>query len=482
MSNRARQRSARSPCGSSVFRRAALVLVLLTGAPACAPSQDACCASDADCAAGARCFEGSCRAACSHDVHCLEGEQCLAGACVSPLRSPTHCAFKEKRVPHRPSADGGSLPDAGDPPADAGDPSCEDAFEPNDSRAEAALLGPGLYEAHICPARDDDWYRVVVPSGAIDLSIIARFDHTRGDLDLELLDEGGYRVAVSQLTGDSEEIRLPVQATGAARTYFVHVYGFGRATNPYTLEIALLPSTSVCVDDAFEDNDTEATSTLLATGTMLDAAFCAGDPDVFRAALPARAPAYGVLSYTRGDELALEVRSPAGIEGRSNTFSGLELMPLSLATEGTVYLRVSGTHSHVSARPYRVGLWVVDESCGEDAFEPNHLPAQAKSFVLQPGQSMSGVNGRLCERDVDVWRLSWPATASSLEVGLSAPPGTRGYVVRAEDLSLVVDLVPGETATFRPSINVASGRVLVVLLGAGDDAPYFLRGRSVTSE
>src|SRR5690606_38071303 len=119
-----------------------------------------------------------------------------------------------------------------------------------DERERAAPVVEDVsLEAAICPAEDDDWYRVPVPAGAADLSVLVRFPHTEGDLDVEVIDEGGNRVAVSQLTGDVEEIRLPV--TGP-RDLFVHVYGFGRATNAYTLEVSLLPPTGVCTDDALE--------------------------------------------------------------------------------------------------------------------------------------------------------------------------------------------------------------------------------------
>lgn len=466
-----------------------LALVVLAGALSCAPSPNACCQHDDECASGAVCFEGSCAASCTHESQCLEGELCLAGACVAPARSLAVCPFSfvDKRDPPRPSGDGG-VPDAGEPREDGGRPvddggvpSCEDSFEPNDAQEDASTLMPGTYTARICPAGDHDWYRVVVPVGAIDLSVVVRFEHARGDLDVEILDESGHRLAVSQLTGDREEIRLPVHATGAERVLFVHVYGFGRAENLYTLELAFLPSTSVCVDDALEDNDTFEQATLLAPGSLLSAAFCAGDADVYRTPVRAGERVYSVLSYERGEELTLEVRSST-VEQRSFTLSGLELLAFRQPADADAYLRVGGTHVHLNARPYQVGLWTADGSCGQDAHEPNDLPTEAKVFPLQPADGFRAVQGQLCEKDVDVWRLSWLGDVSSLELSLEAPAGTRAFVVRADDLALLARLSPEQPATLRPGATVQTGRVFVVLLGAGEDESYQLRGRVLEAE
>lgn len=458
----------------------------MAGAFGCAPDPNACCTSDADCAAAAACFEGVCAPRCADDGHCGDGEVCLAGACVAPLRAPTHCPFVDKREPRRPT-DGGVPADAGGGEPDAGpvDPPCVDAFEPNDDRTQAVPVAPGSYDAHICPSEDDDWYAVTVPPGPNDLSVVVRFEHALGDLDVEVIDENGSRIAVSQLTGDREEIRLPVRPVDGPRELFVHVYGFGRAQNAYTLDVAIVPATGVCLDDALEDNDTDASATPLATGTLLAASFCAGDPDVFRATVEGGVPAYGVLAYERGDELTLEVRSSEGLEGSSSTLSGLELVPFTVAsstTPETVHLRVGGTHGHVDARPYHVGVWVLDDSCGVDPFEPNDLPSEAVPFSVQAGTGFSAVQGLLCEADVDVWRLSWRQGTSSVELSLSAPTGTRGYVVREQDLSLVASFTPGQEAVFAPGISVVSERVLVVLLGTGGEEPYQLRGRATGSE
>jgi hypothetical protein len=102
---------------------------------------------------------------------------------------------------------------------------CTDVLEPNDSPSAARSVAVGATDGlRICDADQDvfavDAARLVV----IDLAAGA------GDLDLAAHDRSGARVAVSQSTGNREEVAVP--AGGTAR-----VYGYRGATGGYRLTV-----------------------------------------------------------------------------------------------------------------------------------------------------------------------------------------------------------------------------------------------------
>lgn len=120
-----------------------------------------------------------------------------------------------------------------------------DTYEPNDTRASVDArpeggpnspnLGPVnpvriVSNLSIDSATDVDWFRFYVNhTGAAVDAVQIQFTHAAGDLDLELLDDGGAPVAASQGTGNSEQISLSGLAEG---WYYARVFGKNGATNP----------------------------------------------------------------------------------------------------------------------------------------------------------------------------------------------------------------------------------------------------------
>ncbi|MDJ0580088.1 peroxidase family protein [Crocosphaera sp.] len=101
----------------------------------------------------------------------------------------------------------------------------DDIFENNDilddafnlSRDEQTLLselgGPGV-------SLDDDFYRIRVTPGSLDLSIELFFDHEQGNLDLFLFDRKGNQIASSTSLNDNEIFNVTVAEAGR---YFIKV-------------------------------------------------------------------------------------------------------------------------------------------------------------------------------------------------------------------------------------------------------------------
>ena len=111
-----------------------------------------------------------------------------------------------------------------------------DPFEPNDSFETAARLSGNvaLSELTIDPPFDEDFFDwTAFHDGLMRVDIL--FSDVLGDLDLDLFNASMQRVAFSDSLTDNESVSHDVFA---GQTYFVHVFGFGGATNTYSLEIS----------------------------------------------------------------------------------------------------------------------------------------------------------------------------------------------------------------------------------------------------
>jgi hypothetical protein len=130
-----------------------------------------------------------------------------------------------------------------------------DEFEPNEFRANAALLGSaetinlanGSITSHFGLLADQDWYRVVAQhTGTLDVRVLFReypgLIPGQGDLQLEVTDALGNVITGfgdnenDPLAGDRDErVRIPVVA---GQTYYVHVFGAtAEAINNFDLSI-----------------------------------------------------------------------------------------------------------------------------------------------------------------------------------------------------------------------------------------------------
>lgn len=103
-------------------------------------------------------------------------------------------------------------------------PAClPDNYEPNESQAGAWPVSVPFLESslRICPA-DEDWFEFYVDIH-YELWIVIGFQHVDGDLDLELYDPDGVRVAYSNSTTDDEEI---IYQTTRSGNFAVRVFPF----------------------------------------------------------------------------------------------------------------------------------------------------------------------------------------------------------------------------------------------------------------
>jgi len=107
---------------------------------------------------------------------------------------------------------------------------CEDDFQGNDDMDHAAQVAPGTYTGLEICSGEEDWFALET-DGSV-LTVLIAFQHSEGDLDLEVYDESGDQTGFSNGTTDSESVE--VGQDGAA---LIRVYGYNNATNGYTLKI-----------------------------------------------------------------------------------------------------------------------------------------------------------------------------------------------------------------------------------------------------
>ena len=70
-------------------------------------------------------------------------------------------------------------------------------------------------------------------SGNSNVTATLNFTHSRGDIDMELLNSSGTRTAISNGSSNTEKITKNL----SSGTYYVKVYGYNRALNSYSLSI-----------------------------------------------------------------------------------------------------------------------------------------------------------------------------------------------------------------------------------------------------
>lgn len=109
-----------------------------------------------------------------------------------------------------------------------------DRFERNNTRAFATNLGDVVATSEVTGLtlgrRDVDFFKFTLPSPGTDRSdITVSFDAALGDIDAQLLDASGRRLAVAAGVDDTERLSLAGRPAG---TYFLRVYGYRGAANP----------------------------------------------------------------------------------------------------------------------------------------------------------------------------------------------------------------------------------------------------------
>ncbi len=263
-----------------------------------------------------------------------------------------------------------------------------DRFEDNDTRATAtglgALRGERSYDNLTIDSGDNtaasydggDWYAVdVVGNGEFSVSVA--FDHSRGDVDLQLYDASGALLDGSYGIGNSEAVSVDVSGASADTpiTYYVRAYGYSSATNSYSMSIDAPLGNDISAD-RLESNNTAASATEILDAsappqdlTIHDAA----DVDWFTFTTEAEGTAgdYVAVSY-QGGPISFELYGADGetLIGGNTDSDGRTGISLNGLDAGTYFLKVAGDGNSTIGNydlDLRLPAPVVDETPAQDS-------------------------------------------------------------------------------------------------------------------
>ncbi|QDG50058.1 hypothetical protein FIV42_04690 [Persicimonas caeni] len=178
-----------------------------------------------------------------------------------------------------------------DPDEGPADRTCPDAYENNDTSADAAEVPAGSYtDLLLCsgnPVNDDDYFSVYVPAG-VTLTIDVSFDGTEGNIDLRLFDDTNLRVDNSEQPSSDTETVTVTNSSSIGRDYFVQVLGGASSFQTYyDMDIQLdFGPNNQCAEDSYTGNLDMANAASLTAGAY-DLALCENTEDWFTFDIPA---------------------------------------------------------------------------------------------------------------------------------------------------------------------------------------------------
>lgn len=197
-------------------------------------------------------------------------ETCPQANTANDVVSPSHAtAFCEVRA-------GITDPGNGPGPVAGGD-----AFEPNDSRNNAAEVVIDATNNATIARGDVDFYAVSVPNGGT-LNIDVGFRHAEGDIDVTVYNERGDKLGSGTSTDDNERVTI---GHGTAARFIVEVTlygnGAGARAQSYTFKAGHVRAGGAQAGgDAYEPNDSAAAAAAINAGRVEGLTHC-GDADFF---------------------------------------------------------------------------------------------------------------------------------------------------------------------------------------------------------
>ncbi|MEM7244445.1 MAG: hypothetical protein AAF533_03835 [Acidobacteriota bacterium] len=212
----------------------------------------------------------------------------------------------------------------------------DDPREPNELWESAPAVEPGLSQQLVLCEGDSDHFRIAVQAGET-LTAEIDFEHALGDLDLVLLDPAGAELDFSNGTTDSERVEVTPTVEGV---HAIRVLGKDPTDeNLYTL----LVTTTGCVDDLRENDDSPADAIALSRGESVAGELCAGDEDWFSFSVDEVSLVRLQLAHDVGvGNLDLELHRAAlsGQVGRSSLLTSPEDITVERLPPGDYLVRV----------------------------------------------------------------------------------------------------------------------------------------------
>jgi hypothetical protein len=299
-------------------------------------------------------------------------------------------------------------------------PPGDDPNEPNNTLATASDFGKlaGTKSIADLAAINDDWFKfTTVNTGQPGNGVTINFDHTQGNLDLELYSSTSKitPIAASRGSGDSEFVSL----TGLPKsTYYVRIFGFQGATNPsYSMNI-----TAPVSDDGNEPNNTFATARSIGTpqgGLLADGLVLLNDDWYkFNTVTTGATNSRVDLQFNNADgDLDLKLYDKNGNElATSAGSSNIEEVSLAGRPADTYYIKVYGFNGAINPH-YSFTVWAPppDDAFDTKAPPPHTLPGNnTPATATDLGTLTAGKQGQwkqLRAYDLDWYKFTIPTGA-----------------------------------------------------------------------
>lgn len=231
-------------------------------------------------------------------------------------------------------------------------PECGDYLDPNETLDTAVDLEPDTYGDLLVCTGDMDHYRFC-PDSRERLDISLFFEHSRGDIDINLYDDRGQQLTGSYGVSNSEYVTITAQE---GRCYIAEVYlCCGGDINSYVLAASVSPPSAAC--GVLEPNDDFDTAAPIEEALGRDdLAICpATDVDLY---LVRTSPGERLLVRSSGvngeAELALSSLNSSGtlVSATSGINPGVAFPA---TDDGIMYIKVEGINGRDMV-PYRLTM------------------------------------------------------------------------------------------------------------------------------
>jgi V8-like Glu-specific endopeptidase len=211
-------------------------------------------------------------------------------------------------------------------------------YEPNNSLTNAAFVGLPFYaDLSISSSTDNDYFKVKTNSSG-KLKVKVSFVHSKGDLDVKLINGSKQTIAKSESTSSVEQIEFEV----GEGTFYVKVFGYKGAKGSYKIEVTFEGQAA-----GNEPNDSIATATPVALPMVLKKEIESdGDKDFYEIKLASTKTVSASLSFShsRGDLDLYILNTDGEVVDKSTGTKDLEAISRSLS-KGTYYVVVVGYKS-----------------------------------------------------------------------------------------------------------------------------------------
>jgi len=263
---------------------------------------------------------------------------------------------------------------------------------------------------------DDDWYEISITPGYEHLMVNCTFTHAAGDIDVVVYFSDGTTVITGSLSvSDNEYIDYILPSSG---TYFIFVFG-DNAGNQYNLwwDDLLAP----WADDNYEENDADTTAYDLTMDEQtwlntIDGYGMQYDYDWYEIYVtPGYENVLVDLQFTHASgnmDLGL-INSSLSLVAASTSSTDNEYIDIVVSSAGTYYIYIEGDDA---GNTY--DLWWDDTApgTGDDAYEPNDLPAEAYDLTAQDGVWLNTISGMGIQSDWDFYEIYMPSGYERLVV------------------------------------------------------------------